>query len=370
MALLGLILLGLILWVVYSSFSSYRTANEALTRIRDLEDELAALRRTLPNAGFESSKSASEQIRVAQEAVKAAPPPPEAPEPEEDEEPEEPEQAASEPPSPPTLPKEPIYVPREPSGPSNIPKIDWESFTGAKLFAWVGGFALFLGAAFFVKYSIEHGLISPTARIAIGFITGIGCIFAGLRIKQERHLVTAHTLCAAGVAILYAATFAAHAHYSLIPVGVAFPLMILITVASFLLAVRLDSRYIAILGLVGGFLTPPLLSTGVDHPFGLFGYVAILDIGLAMIAIRKRWDFLFALGALGTVGMQIGWTQKFFAVGKLFTGISIFTAFPALFALNFGAKFFFMDDPDSIDTVTCPDGGNIVFKVTRLKEEK
>jgi hypothetical protein len=29
-----------------------------------------------------------------------------------------------------------------------------------------------------------------------------------------------------------------------------------------------------------------------------------------------------------------------------------------------------MDNPDSIDTVTCPDGGNIIFKVTRIDETK
>ncbi len=50
-----------------------------------------------------------------------------------------------------------------------------------------------------------------------------------------------------------------------------------------------------------------------------------------------------------------------------FCGAAWHTAFPAIFALNFGAKFFFMDDPNSIDTVTCPDGGNIVFKVSRKK---
>ncbi len=49
-------------------------------------------------------------------------------------------------------------------------------------------------------------------------------------------------------------------------------------------------------------------------------------------------------------------------------GAAYHLMFPALFALNFGAKFFFMDDPDSIDTVTCPDGGNIVFKITRISE--
>ncbi|MDD5194319.1 MAG: 2-dehydropantoate 2-reductase [Candidatus Omnitrophica bacterium] len=48
-----------------------------------------------------------------------------------------------------------------------------------------------------------------------------------------------------------------------------------------------------------------------------------------------------------------------------FCGAAYHCAFPALFALNFGAKFFFMDDPNGINTVTCPDGGNIVFKVSR-----
>jgi uncharacterized repeat protein (TIGR04076 family) len=48
-------------------------------------------------------------------------------------------------------------------------------------------------------------------------------------------------------------------------------------------------------------------------------------------------------------------------------GAAYHLMFPALFALNFGAKFFFMDNPDSVDTVTCPDKGNIVFKVSRVE---
>ena len=40
---------------------------------------------------------------------------------------------------------------------------------GAKMFAWIGGLALFLGVAFFVKYSFEHNLVPPEVRVAIGF---------------------------------------------------------------------------------------------------------------------------------------------------------------------------------------------------------
>jgi uncharacterized repeat protein (TIGR04076 family) len=53
-----------------------------------------------------------------------------------------------------------------------------------------------------------------------------------------------------------------------------------------------------------------------------------------------------------------------------FCGAAFHTVFPALFALNFGAKFFFMEDPNSINTVTCPDAGHIVFKVSRIEGEE
>jgi uncharacterized repeat protein (TIGR04076 family) len=73
-----------------------------------------------------------------------------------------------------------------------------------------------------------------------------------------------------------------------------------------------------------------------------------------------------------TFGYKVGdkWETTGLKCIPGFCGAAFHTAFPALFALNFGAKFFFMKDPDSIDTVTCPDGGNIIFKVTRLKEDK
>lgn len=53
-----------------------------------------------------------------------------------------------------------------------------------------------------------------------------------------------------------------------------------------------------------------------------------------------------------------------------FCGAAYHMLFPVLFALNFGAKFPFEDDPNSLSTPTCPDGGHIIFKVARKEEEK
>ncbi|HSC71429.1 MAG TPA: DUF2339 domain-containing protein, partial [Candidatus Methylomirabilis sp.] len=141
--------------------------------------------------------------------------------------------------------------------PAMIPPIDWEQFMGVKLFAWLGGLGLFLGVGFFVKYSFEHELIPPEVRVVLGFLAGLALLVAGLRMAGQRYDVTAQTLCATGVVILYAVTFACRSvyHFPLFGLIPTFLLMTLITATAFLLAVRLDTQVVAILGMLAGFLT-------------------------------------------------------------------------------------------------------------------
>ena len=198
------------------------------------------------------------------------------------------------------------------------PTVNWEQFMGAKLFAWLGGFALFLGVAFFVKYSFEHNLIPPEVRVAIGFVVGAALIVGGLAVPRQRYAITAQTLCAAGVVSLYAVAFACNSVYKFAFFGAVptFFLMAFITANGFFLAVRLEAKVIAVLGFLAGFLTPVLLSTGLDHPFELFGYLTLLDLGLIAIALARSWPFLVPLGAGGTILMQLAWAGNYFAPSK------------------------------------------------------
>jgi len=219
------------------------------------------------------------------------------------------------------------------------PPINWEQFMGAKLFAWIGGLALFLGVAFFVKYSFEHNLIPPEMRVAIGFVVGVSLLIGGLLLKRKENAVTAQTLCATGILVLYAVTFACRSYYHFAFFGLVptFLLMTLITAVAFLLSVRLNAIVVAVLGIAGGFLTPVLLSTGQDNPLGLFGYIALLDIGLLAVAQRQRWNVLPILGALGTAVIQFAWVATFFVPEKYFDGnkvliaMAVFAGFQVLF---------------------------------------
>ena len=235
----------------------------------------------------------------------------------------------------PPLQSEPQFIPLAPplSPPRPaVPKINWEQFMGVKGFAWLGGFALFLGIAFFVKYSFDNNLVPPQLRVAIGFLAGLGLLAGGVVMSRKNFPALSQTLCATGVLVLYAVTFACRSiyHFQFFGPIPTFLLMSLITVTAFLLAVRLNALVVAVLGMLGGFLTPILLSTGQDNPLGLFGYIAILDAGLIFVALNKRWDFLAALAALGTALMEIGWAGSFFVREKYFEGDRIFVALAVL----------------------------------------
>ncbi len=232
-------------------------------------------------------------------------------------------------PEPPPL-NRPVYRPPEPP-PAR--RINWEQFMGAKLFAWVGGLALFLGIAFFVKYSFEQNLIPAQVRVAIGYVVAAGLIVGGLKLSRERYAITVQSLIGAGVVSLYAVTFACNSiyHFAFFGPLATFALMVLITATAFVLAVRLEAQAIAIIGMLGGFLTPWLLSTGHDNPPGLFGYLALLDLGLAAVALHRRWFHLVALAAGGTVIMMLGWTDKFYVPEKTTTAMVVSFSFAFLF---------------------------------------
>jgi len=239
-------------------------------------------------------------------------------------------------------PLAPAWVPvegqlSEPTAPARVapPAFDWEAFMGAKLYAWLGGLALFLAAAYFVKYSFEHNLIPPWVRVTLGFVLGGGLVVGGYRMKQRAYLVTSQTLCATGVVILYAVTFACRAYYHFPAFGLVptFLLMSGITAGAFLLAVRLEAQVVAVLGMLGGFVTPALLSTGQDNPAVLFSYVGLLDAGLVAVALARPWPWLVALGALGTAVTQTVWALRFFAPTKLTMALVVLLAFDGLFLL-------------------------------------
>ena len=195
------------------------------------------------------------------------------------------------------------------------------------MFSAIAGIALALAAVFFLRYSIDQGWLRPEIRVAIGLLTGIALLVV-CELKAARgYPTTANAMDASAIAILFSTFFAAHALWNLIPSGVTFGLLALVTAVAVLLSIRRDSVFIAVLGLLGGFATPILLSTGANQPIPLFTYLLLLNIGVAWVAWRKRWSVLTMLTLVFTAIYQWGWVTKFLSQSPLPLAMGIFLVF-------------------------------------------
>ena len=125
---------------------------------------------------------------------------------------------------------------------------------------------------FFLRYSIDQGWLQPPVRVIIGILVAIALLVVCDRKAARKYPVTANAMDAAAIAILFSTFFAAHSLWNLISGTVAFGLLALVTLTAVMLSIRHDSLFIAVLGLLGGFATPILLSTGENRPIPLFAY--------------------------------------------------------------------------------------------------
>lgn len=216
-----------------------------------------------------------------------------------------------------------------PAEPAPAP-FDWEELIGVRLGSWVAGIALAVAAVLFLGYSMQQGWLQPPVRMAIGLAVGVGLLVACELKAARRYPVTANALDGAAIVILFSTFFASYRLWQLVGPVTAFALLALVTLVAALLSIRRDSVFIALLGLVGGFSTPALLSSGHDNPFGLFGYLLMLNAGLGWVAYRKRWPALVGVSLVFTTIYQWGWVATFLTPGKLPAAAAVFLAFPIL----------------------------------------
>lgn len=167
-----------------------------------------------------------------------------------------------------------------------------ESFLGENLASKIGIAVILIGIGVGVKYAIDKNLLGPLMRISLGYLAGAILIGFGLVSKRKYENLSA-IMFAGGMAALYFVTFMAYDFYGLLPKLVAFGLMVAFTVITSVAAIRYDKQIIAIVGLVGAYSVPFLLSDGTGKTLHLLIYMAIITIGILYLSFRKAWDSLY-----------------------------------------------------------------------------
>ncbi|MFZ5608613.1 MAG: DUF2339 domain-containing protein [Pseudomonadota bacterium] len=254
----------------------------------------------------------------------------------------------------------------------------WEEQMTSHWLVWVGGLALALGGGFLVKYSIDEGLLGPGLRIALGVIAALAMMGAGEWLRRQpvgrlpanidpSHVPAAAT--GAGLFTAFASLFAAYDFYHFLSPLAAFLLLAGVCAAAFLLAV-LHGRFLVLLGLVGAYSVPALVSTTAPSLIGLLVYLLAVA-GLALAVIRYRQWWALGWGAMaGVMAWPLLWMAAHWRPGDGWAlGLYALTATALLvsdwrpYRLPPGL---WQPQPQAFAPLSAAAGGLLVFAIVRL----
>jgi uncharacterized membrane protein len=210
---------------------------------------------------------------------------------------------------------------------------DFESVIAGKWLNYAGILAVLCAVAFFLKYAFDNNWVGPHGRIAIGLLFGAGLLMWSDRLLKRGYGYFSEGIAGLGAAVLYLSLWGGWHYYRLFDQSVAFAAMIVVTAAMIAIAVGRNSQRIAVMALVGGFLTPQLLSTGKNAEITLFTYVLLLVIGLLVLQRARRWAWLAPIAFVSTQIYFWGWFGEFYRVEEL--GVTLL--FATLFFIAFAA---------------------------------
>jgi uncharacterized membrane protein len=162
-----------------------------------------------------------------------------------------------------------------------------ESIIGRRLLGWAAVCLILFAAAFFLKYAFDNRWIGELGRVAIGVAAGVGMTVFGFKYHKRGWRVFSQILTGGGIVLLYLSAYAAFGYYHLATQKAAFAYLAILVAEAAGLAFLYNAPSIAIMALLGGFLTPVLLHSDRDQYRSLFGYIAALDIGA--LALLKHW---------------------------------------------------------------------------------
>lgn len=228
---------------------------------------------------------------------------------------------------------------------------DLEKFIGENLISKIGIIVLVLGVGIGAKYAIDNGWISPLMRIVFGYAMGFGLIGFAVRLKAKYHNFSS-VLLSGGMAIMYLVTYFAYAYYALMPQSAAFVLMAIFTVFTVAAAILYDRQVIAHIGLVGAYAVPFLLSNNSGNYLFLFSYMAIINIGILAVSVKKYWKPIFYTSFGFTWLIFYGWFVSKYSSAEHFYLALIFLAifFATFYATKIihGVLHFESDDAENL----------------------
>ncbi|MGN6617645.1 MAG: DUF2339 domain-containing protein [Ilyomonas sp.] len=228
---------------------------------------------------------------------------------------------------------QPLYSVSKRTNKTATPSFELENFIGLRLIHLVGIVVLVIGLAIGVKYAIDQNLISPFTRIALAYAAGGLLYILSLYLRNKYEAFSA-ILFSGSMASFYFTTYAATVYYNILPGWMAFVAMILLTIYTAYTSVQYNRQEIAVLGMVGAYGIPFLISKNTDASLLFFCYILLINTGIVFLAFKRLWQTLKWLSFFITWFIFIGWTFVRYHSSEQFTAVVFMSLFWLLFMLS------------------------------------
>lgn len=162
-----------------------------------------------------------------------------------------------------------------------------------------GIITLTLGFGYLLQYSINHWF-SELAKALLGFTTANALLAGGIFIRRKRPGMADYGsgLVGLGLILNYLCTYFIGPYFELIPASLSFFLLLLITMAGFALSMKLNTKVVAIVALLGGSLAPIMLLQGSQAPQLYLPYLLLIGICSLIQSRRLKWPVLMEVATL------------------------------------------------------------------------
>ncbi len=205
-----------------------------------------------------------------------------------------------------------------------------ESRIGSQWLNRVGVIAVLFGVAYLLRYAFVNKWISPVTWVWLGVCTGVALVAGSEAFRRQGYRALSLSLKATGIGVTYLSFWAARELYNALSGPQTFAALLVLTIAGAALALRESSEALAAMALIGGFLTPLLISIPTRQA-PLFSYLAMLDCGAAVTAVRRDWWRLVPLSFAGSLVLGCTWYVEHYTASDLVTVVAAATLYFAIF---------------------------------------
>lgn len=174
------------------------------------------------------------------------------------------------------------------------------------IFSVVGAVAIIIATIIFIKIVSPYIVISPEVKIFLGFLAGLGMGIGALFMHRKENLKAySEVLLGTGFAVLFITDYCAYSMFHLFNVWATAIVSVGFLVAAYIIADRMKTLSMLVIGLIGAYLTP--LFAGGEASLVLSYFIFINMISLIFTLRNKKTNCINLINLILTLFVYTGY---------------------------------------------------------------